>query len=68
MYIDNGLFDEVSALIYHKFFEQLSYEVDYFIYLDFEPELALKRIKTVTGKTILHWRTWSRCMNSMKSS
>ena len=46
MYIDNGLFDESSALTYHKFFEQLSYEVDYFIYLDVEPELALKRIKT----------------------
>ena len=46
MYIDNGLFDEASALTYHKFFELLSYEVDYFIYLDVEPELALKRIKT----------------------
>ena len=46
MYIDNGLFDQASALTYQKFFEQLSYEVDYFIYLDIEPELALKRIKT----------------------
>ena len=46
MYIENGLFDEASALTYHKFFELLSYEVDYFIYLDIEPELALKRIKT----------------------
>ena len=46
MYIDNGLFDEASALTYHKFFELLSYAVDYFIYLDVEPELALKRIKT----------------------
>jgi len=46
MYIDNGVFDEASALTYRKFFELLSYEVDYFIYLDVEPELALKRIKT----------------------
>ena len=46
LYIDNGLFDQASALTYHKFFELLSYEVYYFIYLDVEPELALKRIKT----------------------
>jgi len=31
-------------LTYHKFFELLSYEVDYFIYIDVEPELAWKRI------------------------
>ena len=29
MYIDNGLFDQASALTYHKFFELFSYEVDY---------------------------------------
>jgi thymidylate kinase len=46
MYIENGLFDEASAVTYHKFFELLSYEVDYFIYLDVEPETALKRIRT----------------------
>ena len=46
MYIDNGLFDQASVLTYHKCFEQLSYEVDRFIYLDVEPQLALKRIKT----------------------
>jgi len=46
MYMDNGLFDRTSTLTYHKIFELLSYEVDYFIYLDVEPELALKRIKT----------------------
>jgi thymidylate kinase len=46
MYIDNGLFDQASDLTYRKFFELVSYEVDYFIYLDVEPELALKRIKT----------------------
>ena len=46
MYMDNGLFDRTSTLTYHKFFELLSYEVDYFVYLDVEPELALKRIKT----------------------
>ena len=46
MYMDNGLFDRASTLTYHKIFELLSYEVDYFIYLDVEPELALERIKT----------------------
>jgi deoxyadenosine/deoxycytidine kinase len=44
-YVDNGLFDKASILTYHKFFESLSYEVDYFIYLDVEPELAWKRVK-----------------------
>jgi len=46
MYMDNGLFDRACTLTYHKFFELLSYEVDYFIYLDVEPELALERIKS----------------------
>ena len=46
MYMDNGLFDRASTETYHKLFELLSYGVDYYIYLDVEPELALERIKT----------------------
>ena len=44
--MDNGLFDRASTQTYNKFFELLSYEVDCFIYLDVEPELALEMIKT----------------------
>ena len=45
MNMDNGLFDQASTQTYHKFFELLSYNVDYYIYLDGETEVALERIK-----------------------